>query len=84
MDVRTTLPQICGRIRDSRYKNEITQIYSESLYKEVTKEEFEKNIRIKVEKAEHDARLLNELTQDGKEFLKSFINKAPYIGIPAK
>lgn len=81
MDVRTTLPQICGRIRDSRYKNEITQIYSESLYKEVTKEEFEKNIRMKVEKAEHDAKLLNELTQDGKEFLKSIINKAPYIGI---
>ena len=81
MDVRTTLPQICGRIRDSRYKNEINQIYSESLYKEITKEEFERNIRMKVEKAEHDANLLNALTQDGKDFLKGYINKAPYIGI---
>ena len=26
MDVLTTIPQICGRIRNSKYKNEITQI----------------------------------------------------------
>ena len=77
----TTLPQICGRIRDSQYKNEINQIYSESIYKDVTKEEFEKNLGQKVEKAEHDAELLNNLSQDGKAFLNAYINKAPYIDI---
>ena len=45
VDVRTTLPQICGRIRDSRYKNEVTQIFSVSAYKEVTLEEYKESIR---------------------------------------
>ncbi len=81
VDVRTTLPQICGRIRDSRYKNEVTQIFSVSAYKEVTLEEYKDSIRMQVEKAEHDAELLNKLSKDGKAFLKGYVNKAPYIGI---
>lgn len=81
VDVRTTLPQICGRIRDSRYKNEVTQIFSVSAYKEVTLEEYKESIRMQVEKAEHDAELLNKLSKDGKAFLKGYVNKAPYIGI---
>ena len=81
MDIMTTLPQICGRIRDSQYKYEINQIYSESIYKDVTKEEFEETLRQKVEKAEHDAELLNNLSQDGKAFLNAYINLAPYIDI---
>ena len=81
VDVMTTLPQICGRIRDSRYKNEVTQIFSVSTYKDVTLEEYKESIRIQVEKAEHDAELLNKLSKDGKAFLKGYVNKAPYIGI---
>ena len=81
VDVRTTLPQICGRIRDSRYKNEVTQIFSVSTYKDVTLEEYKESIRVQVEKAEHDAELLNKLSKDGKAFLKGYVNKAPYIGI---
>lgn len=81
VDVRTTLPQICGRIRDSRYKNEVTQIFSASAYKDVTLEEYKESIRMQVEKAEHDAELLNKLSKDGKAFLKGYVNKAPYIGI---
>ena len=81
VDVMTTLPQICGRIRDSRYKNEVTQIFSVSTYKDVTLEEYKESIRMQVEKAEHDAELLNKLSKDGKAFLKGYVNKAPYIGI---
>ena len=81
VDVMTTLPQICGRIRDSRYKNEVTQIYSVSPFKEVALEEYKESIRIQVEQAEHDAELLNKLSKDGKAFLKGYVNKAPYIGI---
>ena len=52
-----------------------------SAYKEVTLEEYKESIRAQVEKAEHDAELLNKLSKDGKAFLKGYVNKAPYIGI---
>ena len=81
MDVLTTIPQICGRIRDSDYKNEITQIWSRSDYKDVSLEEFKATLRQKIEDAEHDAECLNNMTEGGKIFLKEYINKAPYIGI---
>lgn len=35
MDIQTSLLQICGRIRDSKYRTEITQLYSFSKYKDL-------------------------------------------------
>ena len=37
-------------------------------------------IRAQVEKAEHDAELLNKLSKDGKAFLKGYVNKARTSG----
>ena len=48
MDIQTSLLQICGRIRDSRYRTEITQFYSFSKYKDVSREEFEAEINREV------------------------------------
>ena len=81
MDVMTSLLQICGRIRDSKYKTEINQVYSESRYKDVSLEEFKASIQKNIEDADHDVELLNNLTQGGKEIIKGYINKAPYLGI---
>ena len=81
MDVTTTLPQICGRIRNSKYSNEINQIYANSQYRDVTPDEFKEKIRLKVENAEHDAECLNRMTQDGKALLKDYINKYPYVDV---
>ena len=45
MDVMTSLLQICGRIRDSKYNTEINQFYSESAYKNVSPEEFAASLK---------------------------------------
>lgn len=42
LDISTTFIQICGRIRDSEYNDEIVHFYSTSRYREVTLEEFER------------------------------------------
>ena len=81
MDVMTTLPQICGRIRDSRFNAEITQIYATSIYKDVSREEFAETIRKKVEEAEHDAELFNRMAPDRKKRLVNrYICTEPYMG----
>ena len=81
MDVMTSLLQICGRIRDSKYRTEINQIYSESEYKDVSLEEYKASIQKNIEDADHDAELLNKLTQGCQAIIKGYVNKAPYLGI---
>lgn len=42
IDILTTLPQIAGRIRNSKYKNDITLVYTpNNYYSHTTEEEFE-------------------------------------------
>lgn len=81
MDIMTTQVQICGRIRDSIYNNEITQIYGTSPYKDVSIEEFKANVELKVRDAEHDAEQLERLTKERKERLLKYIVKEPYIDV---
>ena len=81
MDVMTSLLQICGRIRDSKYRHEINQVYSESPYKDVSLEEFKASIQKNIEDADYDAELLNKLTQGFKGIIKGYVNKAPYFGV---
>lgn len=53
LDISTTLIQICGRIRDSRYRNGIIQIYSETRYhNDVTLEEYEEASEMEIENTE--------------------------------
>lgn len=62
IDISTTMIQICGRIRNSEYKNEVVQIYATSHYKDVSLEEFEKELKKEVEDARHDAQQYNSLS----------------------
>ena len=81
VDIMTTLPQICGRIRDSKYKYEINQFYAESEYKDVSLEEYKAYIEKRIQDAEHDAECLNNMTQRGKESIMEYVKKAPYLGV---
>jgi predicted DNA-binding transcriptional regulator len=63
MDIRTTMIQIFGRIRNSKYKNEVIQIYSTSKYSDVSIDEFKKTIEKEVEDAEKDVAMLNNLSE---------------------
>ena len=82
MDIQTSLLQICGRIRDSRYRTEITQLYAFSKYKEVSREEFEAEINREVAQAELNAQAYDRLVGAERErFIKDFLPTSPYIGV---
>ncbi len=56
LDISTTFIQICGRIRQSDYNDEIVHFYSTNRYlNDVTLEEFEQATYRAVEEAEQDA-----------------------------
>jgi len=52
IDIATVLPQIIGRVRDSKYKNTVDLLYSPNSYlSNITEEEFEKLIKDNIEEA---------------------------------
>lgn len=63
IDITTTLLQICGRIRDSKYSTEIEQYYSTSPYKNVSMEEYKATVMKELIMAEDAARRYNELPE---------------------
>lgn len=63
IDISTSLIQICGRIRDSQYKNQVTQIYASSHYKNVSLAEFEDTIHRNIKEAEQNAAALDGLSE---------------------
>ena len=82
LDVMTTIPQICGRLRDSEYNNEITIFYAESPYKNVTPEEFKASVEKNLHEAEINAEALDKTVGSAREILiEEFVNKQPYIGV---
>src|SRR5690606_3576336 len=58
LDIRTKLQQIAGRIRDSKYKKTITQIYKSNAYK-VSEKDFEAGIEKKRRKEATTANVWN-------------------------
>ena len=83
MDVMTTLLQICGRIRDSRYNNEINQFYAQSEYKDVSLEEYKKSIEKDMEEAEKFAEILDQAPAGNRRerIIRDFVNKDPCIAV---
>ena len=80
VDIRTSFVQICGRIRDSKYKNQVTQIYS-TYYnrKDITAEEYEKETMEKLEKVQNHIKWMNDCPEDLRE---AFFNQIPYMNEP--
>lgn len=68
IDILTTLPQIAGRIRDSKYKNDVTLVFTSSPYfSNTTEEEFELFVKGQLEywrKAVNDFRIVCPATKE--------------------
>ena len=74
VDVMTSLLQICGRVRDSKYKTEINQFYAESEYKDVSLEDFKKGIQEKLKEAEEAAEALDHVKGERRDrLIRTFI-----------
>lgn len=81
IDISTSLIQICGRIRDSKYKGYITQYYATSKYRNVTLEEFSAAIEKNIEEAEQVAEAMNNFPERYKNKMleKLELLHEPYI-----
>lgn len=81
VDIRTTLPQICGRIRDSRFNGEINQFYAVSPYKDVSQEEFREMVLKDFEIAKKDAEQFNSInvSPEGKAILLQHASERKYL-----
>ena len=77
LDISTLFTQICGRIRDSRYKAQIVHVYSTTKYsKAVTLDEFVAATQRTLAQAEKFASDINAVDEPSREKL---LKKIPYI-----
>lgn len=77
LDISTLFTQICGRLRDSKYKGEIIHVYSTTKYsREVTLDEFVASTKSVLAEAEQYAADINALPE--KSRIKT-LSKIPYI-----
>ena len=82
MDIQTSLLQICGRIRDSKYRFEINQLYGTSKYIDVTREEFISNLEMALAIAEQNAKAYDQTVGAERErLIRDHLPKSPYIGV---
>ena len=83
VDISTSFIQICGRIRNSKYKNEVVHFYATSHYKDCpTFEEFENLIEEKIKEAEEFAKDINNMSaKSRKKLMTSLLFNEPYITI---
>ena len=77
LDISTLFTQICGRLRNSKYKGEIIHVYSTTKYsREVTLDEFVASTKSVLAEAEQYAADINALPE--KSRIKT-LSKIPYI-----
>lgn len=77
LDISTLFTQICGRLRDSKYKGEIIHVYSTTKYsREVTLDEFVESTRKVLAEAVSYAEEINSLSDTARE---KTLSKIKYI-----
>lgn len=82
LDIQTSLLQICGRIRDSKYRLEINQLYGTSRYMDVTREEFMASLDAEVAAAEINAKAYDQTVGAERErLIKNHLPKSHFIGV---
>lgn len=80
VDISTSFIQIAGRIRNSKYKNLITQIFSNSRYRQdITAEEYERQIMANLDEVQSYIDWMNTCPEGLK---KSFLKQVPYMNEP--
>ena len=77
MDISTLFTQICGRLRDSKYKGEIIHVYSTTKYsRDVTLDEFVAATKKTLQEAVQYADEINSLSDTARE---KTLSKIKYI-----
>ena len=77
MDISTLFTQICGRLRDSKYKGEIIHVYSTTKYsRDVTLDEFVASTKKVLAEAVDYAKEINGLSETARE---KTLSKIKYI-----
>ena len=70
LDISTSIIQIAGRIKNTKYWNEITHLYTSSRYLDVTYEEFKERSLKEVEVCKKVVKELNSLSDDAINKIK--------------
>lgn len=80
LDISTSMLQICGRIRDSRYKDEMTLIFNTTRYEDAASiEDYEAKIKREVNEAKQIAEALNTAPQS---FRHNVLARSKELGAP--
>lgn len=84
LDISTSMRQICGRIRKSEYKDDMTIIFNTIRYEDAdTFEDYKARLDEEVKKAARNAKGLNEMDEDLRKQIIEKIREfdAPFITI---
>lgn len=82
LDISTSMLQICGRIRDSRFRDEMTLIYNTTRYEDAASvEDYETRIKKEVEEARQIADALNNAPESFRKKVVDISDRldAPFI-----
>lgn len=81
IDIVTVLPQIIGRIRNSRFSNTVDLLYTKNKYIcDISEEEFEKQVLKNISIAENDVKLYNKFDSDSSNIREALIEyDSPYF-----
>lgn len=79
-DITTTIPQIIGRIRNSKFRNTATLLFSpNSIFSYTSREQYEEHTQKAIQRAGEWVKMYNEGEEDTKQFLLQSILSSPYI-----
>jgi len=74
IDIVTVLPQIIGRIRNSRYNNTVDLIYTKNKYLcDISEEDFTEQVLKNISIAENDVKIYNSLNSDESNIREALI-----------
>jgi hypothetical protein len=81
IDIVTVLPQIIGRVRDSRFNNTVDLLYTKNKYIcDLSEEDFEKQVLKNISIAKNDVKLYNELDSDSSNIREALLKfDSPYF-----
>jgi hypothetical protein len=79
IDIYTTLPQIIGRIRDTKYKNECTLIVDPSNQYFQDAEDFEEGVRKHIATGKNIVKIYNNSEDNVRDWLLSMVLTSNYV-----
>ena len=82
LDISTSMLQICGRIRESKYKGHMALIYNTTRYEDAdTLEAYKERVKEEVQKAERNVMAMNMMDEEFRKQIMAKIKEfdAPFI-----